>query len=432
MISVDTKVYVFEGIIDFFSFYIIFLFLQNYAHHLSTFTPKIIVGLSSIPLFFVLYAFLPFNVIYVFIPIYYAVFKIAHYDWLTLNNLLLSYLIVNISGLVASSISNTLFHTKLYDWKNMIVTSVFEILMLSTLGIYIKKIDNSKLWDRSTQFFLVVVQIIFQTILYFFTVLAHHYGMFDTFINGVLIFVIIEFLIMLGLFIYLNLRSRQRYESKLEKQHLDNLQTYTKQLEQNQLKLRKFKHDYKNILLSITELAKEGDNEGLILYLSKLKLYSDSELQQHTDDYQDIQNIKDTHVKSLLLNKFFTMEQSQIHYHFECKTPINQINLNIIDIVRLLSILLDNAIEEAGESSEKNIDILIYKNVDNTTEITLTNTVAHSASNINQLTKIGFSSKSNHSGLGLSIVEDLKQKYPNLFIHFSSNNYQFTTQIIIN
>lgn len=35
----------------------------------------------------------------------------------------------------------------------MIVTSVFEILMLSTLGIYIKKIDNSKLWDRSTQFF---------------------------------------------------------------------------------------------------------------------------------------------------------------------------------------------------------------------------------------------------------------------------------------
>ena len=65
--------------------------------------------------------------------------------------------------------------------------------------------------------------------------------MFDTFINGVLIFVIIEFLIMLGLFIYLNLRSRQRYESKLEKQHLDNLQTYTKQLEQNQLKLRKCK-----------------------------------------------------------------------------------------------------------------------------------------------------------------------------------------------
>ncbi len=51
MISVDTKVYVFEGVIDFFSFYIIFLFLQNYAHHLSTFTPKIIVGLSSIPLF---------------------------------------------------------------------------------------------------------------------------------------------------------------------------------------------------------------------------------------------------------------------------------------------------------------------------------------------------------------------------------------------
>ena len=137
MISVDTKVYVFEGVIDFFSFYIIFLFLQNYAHHLSTFIPKIIVGLSSIPLFFVLYAFLPFNVIYVFIPIYYAVFKIAHYDWLTLNNLLLSYLIVNISGLVASSISNTLFHTKLYVWKIIIVTSVFEILMLSTLGIYI-------------------------------------------------------------------------------------------------------------------------------------------------------------------------------------------------------------------------------------------------------------------------------------------------------
>ncbi|ARW20680.1 hypothetical protein S100892_02145 [Pediococcus pentosaceus] len=138
MISVDTKVYVFEGVIDFLVF-ISFFISTKLCTSFIYFHPKNYSGTKFNSSFFVLYAFLPFNVIYVFIPIYYAVFKIAHYDWLTLNNLLLSYLVVNISGLVASSISNTLFHTKLYDWKIMIVTSVFEILMLSTLGIYIKK-----------------------------------------------------------------------------------------------------------------------------------------------------------------------------------------------------------------------------------------------------------------------------------------------------
>lgn len=432
MISVDTKAYILEGFIDFFCFYIIFLYLQNYTKQSSTFIKKIIVGLISIPLFFIIYATLSFNILFVFIPIYYVIFKKTHYDWFTLNNLLLSSLAVNISGLAASGISSFLFHTNFYDWKVILVTNTIEIFILFVLCIYIKRIDNSKLWNRNIQIFFAVVQIIFQIVLYFFTILAHRYGMFDTFISGVLIFVVIELLVMLGLFIYLNLRSRQRYESKLEKQQLDNLQTYTKQLEQSQLKLRKFRHDYKNILLSITELAKENDSEGLISYLSKMKLYSDSELQQNTDAYQDVQNIKDIHVKSLLLNKFFTMEQSQIHYHFECKSPINQINLDVIDIIRLLSILLDNAIEEAVESSDKVIDILFYKNDDNTTEITLTNTIAHPTTNINQLKKAGFSGKSNHSGLGLSIAEDLKQKYPNLFIHFSTNNYQFTTQIIIN
>lgn len=428
MASINSQAYTLEAFLDFIGFYLVF----SHLNVLSTKRKKRIVGIISIPLFFFLLAFVDMEAAFIFIPFYYFIFQTHHYDWTIINLLFFSELDVIFSTLFSSTVIAHSFHANTQHWNIVFISCLLEILSLYFLYRLASLIIKKKIIDKNSQIFLAVVQLILLFITYFYVTVTHELNAFNTLIDETMLFIVIELLVMLGLFIYLNLRSRQRYESKLEKQQLDNLQTYTKQLEQSQLKLRKFRHDYKNILLSITELAKENDSEGLISYLSKMKLYSDSELQQNTDAYQDVQNIRDIHVKSLLLNKFFTMEQSQIHYHFECKSPINQINLDVIDIIRLLSILLDNAIEEAVESSDKVIDILFYKNDDNTTEITLTNTIAHPTTNINQLKKAGFSGKSNHSGLGLSIAEDLKQKYPNLFIHFSTNNYQFTTQIIIN
>ncbi|PJN78202.1 hypothetical protein CWE03_08340, partial [Lactobacillus johnsonii] len=55
--------------------------------------------------------------------------------------------------------------------------------------------------------------------------------------------------------------------------------------------------------------------------------------------------------------------------------------------------------------------------------------------NIPQLSKIqqtGFSTKKNHQGLGLSNINQLKQKYPTLFVNYRINNnwFIFTLNIV--
>ncbi|TGY28402.1 GHKL domain-containing protein, partial [Lactobacillus johnsonii] len=61
--------------------------------------------------------------------------------------------------------------------------------------------------------------------------------------------------------------------------------------------------------------------------------------------------------------------------------------------------------------------------------------VRNKIKNIPQLSKIqqtGFSTKKNHQGLGLSNINQLKQKYPTLFVNYRINNnwFIFTLNIV--
>ena len=63
---------------------------------------------------------------------------------------------------------------------------------------------------------------------------------------------------------------KRQYQNQMRKQQLDDLRLYTKQLEQSQLDLRKFRHDYKNMLLGIRELSKSEGISAVNQYLDSL------------------------------------------------------------------------------------------------------------------------------------------------------------------
>lgn len=108
---------------------------------------------------------------------------------------------------------------------------------------------------------------------------------------------------------------------------------------------------------------------------------------------------------------------------------ITDTSINIFDLVRLLGIAIDNAIEETKKQPAGKIQLAIISE-DGQLTFVIDNTVItpEAISNIKQT---GYSTKKNHSGLGLSNVQDIKKKYPNLLVQYSEDNNWFHLQLVL-
>lgn len=252
-------------------------------------------------------------------------------------------------------------------------------------------------------------------------------------LTGILItafLLFIQFLFMIYAFYIQNKLFDRRLEDRLNKERENNLKSYLKNLEYSEEKLRRFKHDYRNMLISLRNAIKEDDNDILI---NKLDRYSENELdQENFEEYKDLIRVKDLQVKSILISKINEIDRNNIKFSFECATKIDNLDklVNPFDLSRIIGIAFDNAIEESKNNQIGEINAYIFQNGK-----TFTFEIRNKIKNIPQLSKIqqtGFSTKKNHQGLGLSNINQLKQKYPTLFVNYRINNnwFIFTLNIV--
>ncbi len=125
------------------------------------------------------------------------------------------------------------------------------------------------------------------------------------------------------------------------------LQEYTRYLEESEDELRAFRHDYRNMFNSLKISAQEGDTKELI---QKLDEYTKTNLNAKAfEKYRDVNHIKVKSLKSIIIAKLTEMYGSKIPYNFECRDDITKIpnNINELDLVRIIGISCDNAIEES-------------------------------------------------------------------------------------
>lgn len=94
-------------------------------------------------------------------------------------------------------------------------------------------------------------------------------------------------------------------KAHVEKIHLNmkqdsynRLQEYTNQIESMYSSLRSFKHDYSNIMLSMSEYFEANDMEGLRSYFNKEILPLSRKITKNTAHINQLMNIKITELKS--------------------------------------------------------------------------------------------------------------------------------------
>ena len=315
----------------------------------------------------------------------------------------------------------------------VIIHNIIEAALSFFMGIIsarlykLNRIIDKKV-DRQVHRIVVVMFVIMYALTLIFTVMQKLYDH----VENLLIFLIIQLIFFWILYFSINRREKQRIHNELVENRLSNLKEYTDHLEQEQRKLRKFKHDYQNMLLSLEENLRSSDSQDAKDYLQTFKQYSDNYISESgLWMFNDFDNVKTPYLKSILINKTSQATEQGIDVHFECRYDVDQIAMEPYDLVRIVGIAYDNAIEAVRnlDKNHRKINVMVYR-TKGQTEVTIANPM-QTAENLTHLKKEGVTTKKGHSGLGLANIEEISANYSNVLVNYREVKGWFTIQFTI-
>ncbi|KRL62353.1 stxk [Lactobacillus psittaci DSM 15354] len=308
-------------------------------------------------------------------------------------------------------------------WSIITIYSIFNLLICTLLLILFKKtilLRTVTLADQKTLLFEVGI---FEITVILFSEIMKAYNVLGIARNVMFLFIIVQF--MTSMFIINSNRKRQKEVAAniaLSSQ-IKTMKIYLSEIEKNYQVIRKFKHDYKNLLLGLKISNDKSLDET---YLNDLDSYSNQVLDQNISLFNDLANIKIESIKSLLLIKLIEARQKKIDTNFFCKKPLQNIPVRDVILVRVLGIVLDNAIEANEVIQDKKMTIGI-----NQTESDINIVVKNHFSGNPLSLKPGESTKGANRGLGLSTLDNINKQTKNLDIKQYVENASFVTLITL-
>ncbi|MBA1434695.1 sensor histidine kinase [Bombilactobacillus bombi] len=364
-------------------------------------------------------------------------------DYKFLNNRLIAMIIILIVGIVANCIETFLgFFTNMFfniEYSNDISAYICVLLyfiILAILAIYAHKHDSVIYEISHTIQNLNLENGIFKILFFLFSsilailIISQQINITNIIkLPLLIIFIVFVSLTFIQVFSFIQSYSyRQQAEAKIAQNQ--QLQEYLQNMEQQYQELRHFKHDYQNMLLALEGFAKNDNQQEFKDYYQQLV-----QQQPHTENLDSltiahIDYLKNEPLRGLIVQKFFTAKQKQIKLQLEITQNIKIKNPDILSIIRILGILLDNAIEQTTKETEKVVQCA-FNYIDNKViEITIANP-ATNLTNIDQLFTNGYTTKKGHQGFGLTNVQKLVKQNKNLFLETELLDQHLTITIMI-
>ncbi|MFD1238583.1 sensor histidine kinase [Latilactobacillus sakei subsp. carnosus] len=207
------------------------------------------------------------------------------------------------------------------------------------------------------------------------------------------------------------------------------LQDYLVNIEQQYTELRRFKHDYQNILLSLESFAEKGDQQQFKAYYQELLAQRPTQSEIQGAVIAQLDYLKNDPIRGLVIQKFLAAKQAGVTLKFEMTEPIELATANLLTVIRIIGILLDNAIEQAVQETDQLVSCAFLQS-DGLIEITIENT-ASQVKNLQAFSELGYSTKGAGRGTGLANVQDLIAKQTNLFLETQIENRKLRQTLMI-
>ncbi|EGO6520401.1 sensor histidine kinase fsrC [Enterococcus faecalis] len=244
----------------------------------------------------------------------------------------------------------------------------------------------------------------------------------------------LELLISVGLFLILIGLVIEAYleEQRINTQLLNNLTIYTEKIESINEELAMFRHDYKNLLYSLQIAISYED----ILEIKRIYEETIAPTKKIIDNEEfelmKLNRLKNMELKALISMKINTAKQAKLKVIVDVpEVFILDTSIDLVVVIRLLAILLDNAIENSAKSELKMFAISIF-NKNETQEFVITNSV-QAEFDFKVMKKTKFSSKSNpeEHGWGLLYVKEIVDFSDQFDLQTSFNEGAVTQHLII-
>ena len=199
-------------------------------------------------------------------------------------------------------------------------------------------------------------------------------------------------LVMLFLLLAMRRSWLEQVQTEAKQKALQDLQDYMRNLEALYSGLRSFKHDYVNILLSLSGYIDQGDYK-----------------------LNQLGNIQVLEIKSLLSAKLIYAHESGIDVTIDIQDQVDSFPIDTVDLARILGIFLDNAIEAALMTNQPRIGLNILRH-NSGVAIIITNCFQDNGVALHRLKQKGFSTKAGHPGIGLSNAQKIIGSYDNALL----------------
>nr|WP_304972553.1 GHKL domain-containing protein [uncultured Schaedlerella sp.] len=220
----------------------------------------------------------------------------------------------------------------------------------------------------------------------------------------------------------------EQIQTEAKQKAMQDLQDYTRNLEAMYNSLRSFKHDYVNILLSLSGYIEDGDMDRLKDFFES-KIFPTKNLITG-EDYKlnQLSNISVLEIKSLLSAKMIYAHESGIDITIDIPDKVESFLIDTVDLARILGIFLDNAIEATLETEQPQIGLNIIQNKTGVS-IIISNRFRDNGIMLHTLKQKGFSTKIGHQGIGLGNAQKIISSYDNVLLETTMKCDYFTQHI---
>ena len=201
-------------------------------------------------------------------------------------------------------------------------------------------------------------------------------------------------------------------QKKFEQRHLQN---YTDEIVGLYNEIRGFRHDYAGMLVCMQMAIDSGDLQEIDRVYNEVLVKANLKLRSDKYTYFDLNNIEDSALRSLIAQAIVYAGNNGVEFSLEVKDTITNLQIELLDLVRIMSVLLNNAVEGSAESYKKKIEVAVIK-MDYETVIVIQNSCKVTSTHPEDLFALGFSTKGANRGIGLNNVKEILDKYENIIL----------------
>ena len=205
---------------------------------------------------------------------------------------------------------------------------------------------------------------------------------------------------------------------------------YTLRIESINNEMRKFRHDYVNILTTLSDYIREDDMPGLRKYFNENIVPMKDKLKTRSIKMNGIEKLKVREIKGLITTKIIQAQEKRIPISIEVPDEIDRIDMNTVELSRIIGIIVDNAIEASENLEEPLINIAFIDNEEAVTFIVM-NKCKEDMPKIHELFQDSFSTKGDNRGLGLTTLKDITDTTENVLLDTTIENGYFVQKVEI-